>query len=238
MLEPMWPARGLTPEFLLSAYAAGMFPMANDYHESTIHWIEPRRRGVIPLDRFHVARSLRKTIRRGRLELRADTAFEAVIRSCAQPTPERSRTWLNEELIGLYIELHRRGHAHSVEAWQAGQLVGGLYGVKLGGAFFGESMFSRVRDASKAALVELVGRLRAGGFVLLDTQFITEHLQRFGAIEISRGDYLGRLRRALPMEAEFPRGPYPFWPSVLGEEGEGGSGSGSTGSAHSITQTS
>ena len=197
-------------------------------------------RGIIQLDTFHVPRSLRKAIRRGHLELRVDTAFDAVIRGCAEPTAERPRTWLNEELIGLYIALHRRGHAHSVETWQDSQLVGGLYGVTLGGAFFGESMFSRVRDASKAALVELVGRLRAGGFLLLDTQFITEHLQRFGAIEISRGDYLGRLRRALPLEAEFPSVPYPFWPSVLGDDGEDGrsSGSGSTGSSQAITQTS
>jgi leucyl/phenylalanyl-tRNA--protein transferase len=231
---------GLTPEFLLSAYAVGMFPMANDYHDTTVHWIEPRRRGVIPLEGFHVPRSLRKAIRRGRLELKVDTDFPAVIRACAEITPERPRTWLNPELIELYVALHARGHAHSVEAWRDGRLVGGLYGVKLGGAFFGESMFSRVTDASKAALVELVARLRAGGFVLLDTQFITEHLQRFGAVEISRTEYLKRLRRALPLGASFPTSPYPFWPGLLGGEGENGSGgsSGSIGSAHSITQTS
>lgn len=233
---------GLTPDFLLSAYAVGMFPMANDYHDTTIHWIEPRRRGIIPLDGFHVPRSLKKALRQGRFELRVDADFAAVMRACAAPTPERPRTWLNPELIGLYVELHRRGHAHSVEAWAEGRLVGGLYGVKLGGAFFGESMFSRATDASKVALVELIGRLRAGGFALLDTQFVTDHLQRFGAIEISRADYLGRLRRALPLAARFPLDPYPFWPSVVGGGTAPGSGTtsggGSTGSAHSITQTS
>lgn len=233
---------GLTPDFLLSAYAVGMFPMANDYHDTTIHWIEPRRRGIIPLDGFHVPRSLGKALRRGRFQFRIDADFPAVIRACAEPTPDRPRTWLNPELIKLYVDLHRRGHAHSVETWQDGRLVGGLYGVKLGGAFFGESMFSRVADASKAALVELVARLRASGFVLLDTQFITEHLQRFGAIEISRVEYMNRLRRALPLGARFPTEPYPFWPSLVGGGAEPGSGaasgSGSTGSAHSITQTS
>jgi leucyl/phenylalanyl-tRNA--protein transferase len=239
--------RGLTPDLLLSAYAVGMFPMANDYDDPTIHWIEPRRRGVLPLDGFHVPRSLRKAIRRRQEDLRVDTAFEAVIRGCAEATDERPRTWLNEELIGLYVALHRRGHAHSVETWQDGRLVGGLYGVRLGAAFFGESMFSRARDASKMALVELVCRLRAGGFVLLDTQFTTEHLERFGAVEISRAEYLRQLRRALALPARFPSDPYPFvWggpgggsgTSGPGASGSGASGSGSRGTAQSITQTS
>jgi leucyl/phenylalanyl-tRNA--protein transferase len=236
---------GLSAELLLGAYAVGMFPMADDYHDPTIHWIEPRRRAVFPLDRFHLPRSLRKSLRRGRCVLRVDTDFEAVIRACAEPTPNRPSTWLNPELIGLYLELHRRGHAHSVETWQGGHLVGGLYGVRLGGAFFGESMFSRVTDASKMALVELVGRLRAGGFALLDAQFMTAHLRRFGAVEISRAEYLARLRRALPAAARFPAEPYPFWPSVAGGSGGGtggdaggGASSVSMGSAHSITQTS
>jgi leucyl/phenylalanyl-tRNA--protein transferase len=229
---------GLTPDFLLSAYAVGMFPMANDYDDPTIHWIEPRRRGVLPLGSFHVPRSLRKALKRGRFAFRVDSDFGTVMRACAEPTPDRPRTWLNPELIGLYTALHERGHAHSVETWRDGRLVGGLYGVKLGGAFFGESMFSRETDASKAALVELVARLKAGGFVLLDTQFITEHLQRFGAVEISRGEYLGRLRRALPLRARFPDEAYPFWPSLVPGGGEPGSGGGSRGSAHSITQTS
>lgn len=226
----------LNVEVLLGAYAVGVFPMANDWDDPRIYWIEPRQRGVIPLEGFHVPRSLKRALRRLRPELRVDTAFEAVVRACAEPTPDRPRTWLNEELVRLYTELHKGGHAHSVEVWQDGELQGGLYGVVLGGAFFGESMFSRRRDASKVALVELVGRLRAGRFHLLDTQFLTEHLRRFGGIEIARADYLARLRRAMALPAVFPPDPYPFWPSVVGVAGAGGS-SGS-GSAQSTTHTS
>lgn len=233
----------LTPELLLGAYAIGVFPMASDHDDRIVRWIEPPRRGVIPLDRFHVPRSLRKTIRRGLFELRVDTAFARVIQSCAEPTPERPRTWLNAELIALYTELHRRGSAHSVETWRDGRLVGGLYGVALGAAFFGESMFSRAADASKVALVELVHRLRAGRFALLDTQFLTEHLQRFGAVEISRLEYQRRLRAALAREARFPREAYSFCGRALGggsvvPGGGGDAGSGVSGSAQSITQTS
>lgn len=216
--------------------------MAEDYDDPTIHWIEPQRRGVLPLDTFHVSRSLRKTMRRGAHEIRVDTAFEQVIRGCAEPTPTRPQTWLNGELIRLYVELHRRGHAHSVEVWQADRLVGGLYGLALGGAFFGESMFSRVTDASKIALVDLVERLRAGGFTLLDAQFLTAHLQRFGAVEISRTAYLTRLRRAMRLDAVFPVAGYPSGgggPEVAGGDAAGGgTGSGSSGSAHATTQTS
>ncbi len=216
--------------------------MAEDFDDPTIHWIEPQRRGVLPLEGLHVPRSLRKTIRRGGHEIRVDSAFEQVIRGCAAPTPARPQTWLNAELIGLYVELHRRGHAHSVEVWQADRLVGGLYGLALGGAFFGESMFSRVTDASKIALVDLVGRLRAGGFTLLDTQFLTDHLQRFGAVEISRAAYLARLRRALGIGAVFPVAAYPSGgggPGVTGSgDAGGGTASGSIGSAQAITQTS
>lgn len=216
--------------------------MAEDYDDPTIHWIEPQRRGVLPLDTFHVSRSLRKTIRRGAHEIRVDTAFEQVIRGCAEPTPTRPQTWLNGELIRLYVELHRRGHAHSVEVWQADRLVGGLYGLALGGAFFGESMFSRVTDASKIALVDLVERLRAGGFTLLDAQFLTAHLQRFGAVEISRTAYLTRLRRAMRLGAVFPVAGYPSGgggPEVAGGDAAGGgTGSGSSGSAQATTQTS
>ncbi len=226
----------------MSAYAIGVFPMAEDYNDPTIHWIEPRRRGILPLDGFHVPRSLRKTIRRGAHEIRIDSAFERVIRSCAEAAPDRPQTWLNPELIELYVELHRRGHAHSVEVWQDGRLVGGLYGLAIGAAFFGESMFSRVADASKIALVDLVERLNAGGFVLLDTQFITEHLRRFGAIEISRAGYIARLRQALALPARFPREVYPSagaGPGVTGEGAAGdGSGSGSIGSAQATTHTS
>jgi leucyl/phenylalanyl-tRNA---protein transferase len=218
----------------------GVFPMADDYDDPGINWIEPRRRGIIPLDGFHVPRSLAKAIRRGGFEIRVDHGSEAVIRACAEPTPGRPRTWLNEPLIGLYAELARRGIAHSVEVWRDGTLAGGLYGLAMGGAFFGESMFSRVRDSSKIALVELVGRLRAGGFTLLDAQFLTAHLERFGAVEISRAVYLRRLRLALAHPAAFPKGAYP---SPKGGAspftgGGGGGGSGSSGSAQSIGQTS
>lgn len=193
----------LTPDLLLCAYASGLFPMANDRHDPTIHWIDPKRRGVLPLERFHQPRSLRKVVRRGLFEIRVDSAFAQVIEACAEERPERPRTWLNEELIALYQALHRRGYAHSVEAWADGRLVGGLYGVSLGAAFFGESMFTRVRDASKVALVALVERLRAGGYRLLDTQFVTDHLRQFGAIEIGREQYHRELRRALAVPAVF-----------------------------------
>ena len=187
----------LTPDLVLCAYAIGLFPMANDRHDPTVHWIEPRRRGIIPLEAFHVPRSLARIIRQGRFEVRTDTAFDAVIEACAEARPERPRTWLNNELIAIYGELHRRGSAHSVECWRGGELVGGLYGVAMGAAFFGESMFSRERDASKVALAALVRRLRAGRFRLLDTQFVTDHLRRFGAIEVSRETYRLLLREAL-----------------------------------------
>ncbi len=193
----------LTPDLLLAAYASGLFPMANDRHDPTIHWIEPRRRGVLPLDRFHQPKSLRKLIRRQPFEIRIDRAFEGVILACAESRPERPRTWLNDDLIELYCRLHRQGYAHSVECWADERLVGGLYGVSLGAAFFGESMFSRVRDASKVALVALVERLRAGGYLLLDTQFVTDHLRRFGAIEIARDSYQRQLRHALETQAVF-----------------------------------
>ena len=202
--------RVLTLHELLRCYARGEFPMANDRHDPTIYLINPERRGVIPLDRFHVPQSLRKLVRRRPFEIRIDTAFRAVIGACAEPTDERPRTWLNDGLIELYTALFHHGHAHSVECWRDGVLVGGLYGVSLGAAFFGESMFSRERDASKVALVELVGRLRAGGYELLDTQFVTDHLRRFGAIEIARAGYSARLRQALARSARFPRDAQPF----------------------------
>jgi leucyl/phenylalanyl-tRNA--protein transferase len=193
----------LTPELLLTAYARGRFPMAGDRDDPEIHWIEPLRRGVIPLDGFHVPRSLKKLIRQQPFELRIDTAFAEVIDTCAEPTPERPRTWLNDELLAIYKAVHHLGHAHSVECWQDGRLAGGLYGIRLGAAFFGESMFSRVRDASKVALIELVARLNAGGFLLLDTQFVTDHLVRFGAVEIPRGEYKRRLAVALARDAQW-----------------------------------
>lgn len=193
----------LTPELLLCAYASGIFPMANDRDDPTIQWIDPHQRGIIPLDAYHVPRSVRKLLRQQRFEIRTNSAFEAVITACAECRDDRPRTWLNDELITLYCALHDRHYAHSVECWIDDRLVGGAYGLSLGGAFFGESMFSRVRDASKVALVDLIERLNLGGYCLLDTQFVTDHLKRFGAIEIPREAYLRRLRQALAVEARF-----------------------------------
>jgi leucyl/phenylalanyl-tRNA--protein transferase len=193
----------LTPALLIRAYAAGIFPMAESGDDPEIFWVDPERRGVLPLDAFHLPRRLRRTLRAGPFEVRCDTAFEAVVRACAEPAPDRPKTWINERIIRLYTALHRQGFAHSVEAWHAGELAGGLYGVALGGAYFGESMFSRATDASKVALAHLVARLRLGGFTLLDTQFVTEHLRQFGALEISRAEYHQRLNEALARTAYF-----------------------------------
>ena len=194
----------LTPDVLLRAYAIGIFPMAEGRDRSDLHWIDPELRGVLPLDRFHIPRSLRRRIRKGEMEVRCDSAFAEVIRGCAEPSANRRDTWINPTIENLYVDLHRAGFAHSVETWQDGELVGGLYGVSLGAAFFGESMFSRTSDASKVALVHLVLRLRLGGFRLLDTQFVTEHLSRFGAVEIAREDYRSLLAKAITTEAHFP----------------------------------
>lgn len=203
-------------ELLLRAYARGIFPMA-DPHTGKIDYYSPDPRAVIPLADFHVPRSLARVARSGVFELRSDTAFEAVIRACAEPRPGRRETWLNERLIRAYLELHARGFAHSVEAWRDGRLVGGLYGVHLGAAFFGESMFSRPeaggRDSSKVCLAALVSWLRAGGFHLLDTQFVTPHLARFGCVEIPRERYLERLEEALER-----RGRWPGDPGVTGRD--------------------
>jgi leucyl/phenylalanyl-tRNA--protein transferase len=197
----------LTPELLLRAYAAGIFPMAEAADDPDVFWVDPEQRGILPLDGFHLPRRLARTLRQDIFDVRCDAAFEAVVRGCAEPTPERPKTWINEEIVRLYAALHRLGFAHSVEAWRDGELVGGLYGVALGAAFFGESMYSRVTDASKVALAHLVARLRLGGFRLLDTQFVTEHLRQFGAIEISRAQYHRRLTAALPIKAYLPREP-------------------------------
>ncbi|HWI29314.1 MAG TPA: leucyl/phenylalanyl-tRNA--protein transferase [Stellaceae bacterium] len=196
----------LTPELLLRAYAAGIFPMAEDAEDRDVFWVDPEQRGVLPLDNFHLPRRLRRIIRHQLFEVRCDSAFREVVRGCAEPRPERPKTWINDEIVRLYSELFELGFAHSVECWHGGALVGGLYGVALGGAFFGESMFSRVSEASKVALVELVARLRKGGFRLLDTQFVTAHLERFGAIEIPRRQYHRELAAALEREAYFPAG--------------------------------
>jgi leucyl/phenylalanyl-tRNA--protein transferase len=195
----------ISSELLLRAYAIGVFPMAESADSDEVRWIEPRSRGILPLDAFHVSRSLRKAVRRGQFTITADRAFAAVMRACAAPAPGRDGTWINEAIHVAYNDLHRIGHAHSIEAWRDEELVGGLYGVSLGGAFFGESMFSRSTDASKVALVHLVARLRRGGFVLLDAQFITAHLRQFGAVEIPRRRYLEKLAAALARRATFYR---------------------------------
>ena len=194
----------LTPEILLRAYAEGLFPMAERRGDPTLYWVSPEKRGVIPLSFFHVPHRLARTVRSGRFTVTADRAFHDVIQACAAPAAGREETWINSEIIRLYTALHAGGHAHSIECWQGGELVGGLYGVRLGAAFFGESMFSHARDASKVALVHLVEGLKRGGFVLLDTQFITPHLARFGAIEIPREQYLTKLAEALNREAIWP----------------------------------
>ncbi len=188
---------------LLDCYAQGVFPMADARDDARVFLVDPERRGVIPLDRFHVSRRLARTVRGDPFEVRVDTAFHAVVLECAASGPGRTETWINRPIEELYLQLHRLGHAHSVECWQDGELAGGLYGVSLRGAFFGESMFSRRRDASKVALVHLVARLIAGGYVLLDAQFMTEHLRQFGALEILRTEYHRRLSEALQVEADF-----------------------------------
>ena len=195
----------LTPDILLKAYAAGIFPMAETADDPELFWVEPRWRGILPLDGFHVPRRLRRVVRQGHFTLRCDTAFEAVMRGCAEASDKRPNTWINDEILRLYAGLFSRGAAHSVECWHEGELAGGLYGVSLGAAFFGESMFSRVTDASKVALVHLVARLRQGGYRLLDTQFLTPHLAQFGGVEISRARYRRLLADALRYRAVFPR---------------------------------
>ena len=195
---------GLTPDILLAAYAAGIFPMAESAADPELFWVDPRRRGILPLDAFHVARRLRRVVRQSPFEIRCDSAFEEVLRGCAEASEKRPNTWINDEIVQLYAGLFARGAAHSVECWHDGVLAGGLYGVSLGAAFFGESMFSREREASKVALVHLVARMRLGGYRLLDTQFLTPHLARFGGIEISRARYHRLLAEALSYRAVFP----------------------------------
>jgi leucyl/phenylalanyl-tRNA--protein transferase len=187
----------ITPEVLLKAYSCGIFPMAESADDPALYWIEPERRGIIPLDRFHLAGRLARTVRSTPFTVVVDRDFDAVIEGCAQPQPGRSRTWINSRIRTLYRKLYERGDCHTVEVYDGEELIGGLYGVSLGRAFFGESMFHRVRDASKVALVHLVARLIAGGFELLDTQYVTEHLKQFGAIEIPRRRYIALLDRAV-----------------------------------------
>jgi leucyl/phenylalanyl-tRNA--protein transferase len=187
----------ITPQVLLKAYACGIFPMAESAEDNALYWIEPERRGILPLDRVHVPKRLARTIRRGGFEVKVDQNFEAVVDGCAAPRSGRRSTWINGRIRSLYRELFALGHCHTIEVWQDGALTGGLYGVHLGRAFFGESMFSRARDASKIALIYLVARLKYGGFTLLDTQFVTGHLARFGAIEVSRDEFQRFLEAAL-----------------------------------------
>jgi leucyl/phenylalanyl-tRNA--protein transferase len=196
-------ASEITPELLLRAYACGIFPMAESVDDPTLFWVEPKLRGVIPLESFRVPSRLARTVRSDSFTVTVDTAFNAVIDGCAAPQPGRENTWINRRIRDLYIALHELGHCHSVEVWQDDKLAGGLYGVRLGRAFFGESMFHLVRDASKVALVHLVARLIAGGFVLLDTQFVTDHLRGFGAIEIPRRRYRTLLDAAVEGRADF-----------------------------------
>jgi leucyl/phenylalanyl-tRNA--protein transferase len=193
----------ITPEVLLRAYACGIFPMAESADDPSLFWVEPEVRGVIPLDAFRIASRLGRTVRTEVFTVTVDRAFKAVIDGCAEPQAGRNDTWINKRIRDLYIALHGLGHAHSVEVWNGDELVGGLYGVNLGRAFFGESMFHRARDASKVALVHLVARLISGGFELLDTQYVTEHLRSFGAVEVPRRRYTALLDKALKSEADF-----------------------------------
>lgn len=193
----------ITPQVLLRAYAAGIFPMAESATDSALYWVEPEERGIIPLDGLLISRSLRKRVRHRDFRIRIDHDFPAVIAACAEKTPERRTTWINGRITALYTQLHRMGCCHSVEAWQDGQLAGGLYGVRIGGVFFGESMFSRATDASKVALVHLVARLNHGRFGLLDAQFLNPHLQSLGAQAVPRSDYHRMMEPLLAQEASF-----------------------------------
>jgi leucyl/phenylalanyl-tRNA--protein transferase len=195
--------RHITPEVLLRAYACGIFPMAESADDPGFFWVEPEERGIIPLGGLQISSRLARTVRSNRYRVTVNQRFSDVIGLCAQETPERDNTWINDRIRELYTALHHMGHCHSVEVWENDTLVGGLYGVSLGGAFFGESMFHRARDASKVALIHLVARLTAGGFVLLDTQYVTDHLRSLGAIAVLRSQYHDMLDTALQQEADF-----------------------------------
>jgi leucyl/phenylalanyl-tRNA---protein transferase len=211
----------ITPEIVLRAYAEGLFPMAEHRDDPNLFWVSPDRRGFFPLEGFHVSKRLARTVRSDKFLVSADTAFREVMLACAAPAEGREDTWINDEILRLYADLFASGHAHSIEVRLEGKLTGGLYGVSLGGAFFGESMFSRVSDASKVALVHLVARLKLGGFRLLDAQFLTPHLARLGAVEIPREDYLTKLHQAVAAPAYWPAssGPPAYWPASSGKVG-------------------
>jgi leucyl/phenylalanyl-tRNA--protein transferase len=219
----------LTPEILLKAYQGGIFPMAESAADPELFWVDPERRGILPLDGFHLSRRLRRVVRQNRFEVRVDCDFPATLAGCAAATEKRPNTWINIEIVRLYTALFKRGAVHSVESWLGGALVGGLYGVSIGGAFFGESMFSRVTDASKVALVHLVALLRQGGYQLLDMQFLTPHLAQFGAIEVPRAQYQRLLGEALRYRCGFPPG---F------SAGDGGAGAGPGAAALAALQAS
>jgi leucyl/phenylalanyl-tRNA---protein transferase len=199
------PLLEITPQVLLKAYACGIFPMAESADDPQLYWIEPQARGVLPLSRVVIPRRLRRTLRQNPYDVTIDSDFEGVINGCAASRPGRRSTWINGRIRSLYRELHKLGYCHTVEVWDDGTLVGGLYGVALGGAFFGESMFSDARDASKIALIHLCARLICGGFVMLDTQFVTDHLRQFGTIEVEKGEFHRQLERALKVEGDFFR---------------------------------
>ena len=201
MTRPLAPGSGIPTDLLLRAYASGVFPMAEGADDPEVFWVRPETRGIIPLDAFHLPKSLAKAIRHGTFEIAFDSDFSAVIEGCAEKRPERRSTWINKPIREAYTRLFELGHCHTVEAWREGRLAGGLYGVTLGRVFFGESMFSRKRDASKVCLAALVERLNARGFQLLDTQFTTEHLKRFGAVDVPRRKYERVLEEALKGEA-------------------------------------
>ena len=205
----------ITPQVLLKAYSCGIFPMAESAYDPALYWIEPQHRGILPLKQVHVSRRLRRTIRGAEFEVRVDTEFDGVIEGCAASRPGRRSTWINSRIRQLYRELFDLGHCHTVEVWDGTRLIGGLYGVALGGAFFGESMFSVERDVSKIALVHLCGRLIAGGFALLDTQFVTDHLRQFGTVEVDREEFQSRLEEALKVPTDFHRLPCDVSPSDI-----------------------
>jgi leucyl/phenylalanyl-tRNA---protein transferase len=193
----------LDPSMLLKGYAAGVFPMADARDAAEVYWVEPESRGVLPLAGFRLSKSMAKVLRSGRFETTADAAFADVVKLCAEAAEDRPVTWINGQIEAAVGQLHAAGHAHSIETWEGGQLVGGLYGISLGGAFFGESMFSRATNASKVALAHLIARLRVGSYQLLDCQFITPHLATMGAIEIGKADYLAQLNAALPVNGDY-----------------------------------
>jgi leucyl/phenylalanyl-tRNA---protein transferase len=195
--------RELTPELILDAYAAGIFPMSDDADSDAVYWVNPKHRGILPLDKFHIPKRLARSVKQGIYRITVNTCFEQVIAACAHTPRRQKNTWINPTIRALYTQLHRMGNAHSIEAWDGDRLVGGLYGISLGSAFFGESMFSTARDASKIALVHLVARLCRQGYTLLDAQFTNEHLVQFGIIEIPREEYHGFLRLALSGTAFF-----------------------------------